>query len=427
MNSQLQVIIATTVFLSTYALIISEKINRTVVALLGAMLVLFFGIIDQQDAIAAIDFNTLGLLIGMMIIVNITGRTGVFEYIAIKAVKLAKGDPWLIMLSLAIITGLVSSLLDNVTSVLLIVPITLSITRDLDLDPLPFLITQILASNIGGASTLIGDPPNIMIGSATGLGFGDFIVNLLVPALITFMLTMVCLRFIYRSKLALKNQQVNKALALNEQTAIKDYALLKKSVIVLLLTIIGFTLHQFVHLESATIALSGATLLLLITKEEPEDVLLGVEWPTIFFFIGLFILVGALEHVGVIDYIAQKALSATGGSKIISALSILWLSAFGSAFVDNIPFVATMIPLIQKMGQLGGISDLNPLWWSLSLGACLGGNGTLVGASANMIVAGLAEKQGVPISFRYYLKICFPLMIMSIVVSSIYIYFAYLL
>ena len=427
MQGNFSVLAVSVIFLVTYGLIISEKINRTVVALLGGMLVLFLGILDQKTAITAIDFNTLGLLVGMMIIVGITRRTGVFEYLSIKAAKVAKGDPWLIMLFLAIITALLSAILDNVTAVLLIVPITLSMTDELDIDPVPYLITQILASNIGGATTLIGDPPNIIIGSATGLGFNDFLINLLVPTLVTFIVTMAILRMVYRKKLIVTEARRKKLLFLDETQAIKDTALLKKSLAVLLLTVLGFILHKTVHLDSATIALGGATLLLLVTKEEPEDILLAVEWPTIFFFIGLFILVGALEHVGIIEFIAHKALSLTGGSLPFSAMLILWLSAIGSAFVDNIPFVATMIPLIQKMGQLGGITNMEPLWWSLSLGACLGGNGTLVGASANVIVAGIAEKHGVPISFRSFLKIGFPLMILSIIISSIYIYFTYLI
>ena len=422
-----QVIAASVVFFLTYALIISEKLHRTVVALMGAMLVLFLGILDQELAVEAIDFNTIGLLIGMMIIVGITRRTGVFEFLAIKAAKMAKGNPWLIMFFLAAITALTSALLDNVTTVLLMVPVTFSITQELELNPIPFLLTQIISSNIGGTATLIGDPPNIMIGSATGLGFLDFVINLTLPVIVIFFVTMFLLKIIYRKQLVVEESLKARIMDFKEIEAIKDYALLKKSLLVLGLTIFGFVLHQFLHMESATIALGGATLLLLITREEPEDILLSVEWPTIFFFAGLFVLVGALEHVGVIEWVARKSLEATGGALTLTTLLILWLSAIASAFVDNIPFVATMIPLIQKMGELGGIENLKPLWWALSLGACLGGNGTLIGASANVIVAGLAEKQGYPISFKYFLKIAFPLMILSIVISTAYIFLAYLL
>ncbi|NLI92907.1 MAG: ArsB/NhaD family transporter [Peptococcaceae bacterium] len=421
----IDLIIAVVAFLVTYALIISEKIHRSVVALAGAMFVVFFGVIRQEEAIRAIDFNTIGLLIGMMIIVGITRRTGIFEYIAIKSAKWAKGDPWYILLFLSIITAVFSAFLDNVTTVLLIVPVTFSITAALNLNPTPFLITQILASNIGGTATLIGDPPNIMIGSATGLGFMDFVVNLTLPILIIFIVTMLILKMIYRKQLITTEPLKANIMSFEEGNAIKDRALLKKSLAVLGLTILGFILHQFLHLESATIALSGASLLLLVTKEEPEDILLSVEWPTIFFFVGLFILVGALEHVGVLEVIAQKSIEATGGALVQTSMLILWLSAIASAFLDNIPFVATMIPLIKTMGQLGGIENLNPLWWALSLGACLGGNGTLIGASANVIVAGLAEKNGTIISFKGYLKIAFPLMILSIILSSLYIYVRY--
>lgn len=422
----IQVTVAVTVFLVTYGLIISEKLHRTVVALLGAVLVLSLGIIDQKTALKAIDFNTIGLLIGMMIIVGITRRTGVFEFLAVKAAKLSKGNPWRIMLSLAAITAVTSALLDNVTTVLLIVPVTFSITTELELNPVPFLITQILASNIGGTATLIGDPPNIMIGSATGLGYMDFLLNLIVPVLITFAVTMWILKLVYRKDMVVSESQKAKILAFDELQSIKDYGLLKKSLGVLMLTIVGFVLHQFLHLESATVALGGATLLLLITGEEPEDILLAVEWPTLFFFAGLFVLVGALEHVGVIEWVAKESLAATQGAMLQTSMLILWLSAIASAFVDNIPFVATMIPLIQKMGEIGGMPDLKPIWWALSLGACLGGNGTLIGASANVIVAGLAEKQGVAISFKGFMKLAFPLMILSICISSVYIYIAYL-
>jgi Na+/H+ antiporter NhaD/arsenite permease-like protein len=270
------------------------------------MLVIILGVIEQKDAIEAIDFNTIGLLIGMMIIVGITRRSGVFEFLAIKSAKLAKGDPWHIMLFLSIITAVLSGLLDNVTTVLLIVPVTFSITAALNLNPVPFLITQILASNIGGTATLIGDPPNIMIGSATKLGFMDFVANLIIPIILIIIITVFIIKIIYRKELITQDSLKEKIMNFEENNSLKDRALLKKSLIVLLLTILGFVLHQFLHLESATIALSGAALLLFITREEPEDILLAVEWPTIFFFAGLFILVGSLEHVGVGSYRSQS-------------------------------------------------------------------------------------------------------------------------
>lgn len=421
------VVITLVIFFLTYGLIISEMINRTVVALIGASLILFANVINQEQAIKYIDFNTIGLLIGMMIIVGITRRTGVFEYMAIKAAKLAKGDPLLIMASLSAVTAITSALLDNVTTVLLIVPVTFSICYKLEIDPFPFLISQILASNIGGTATLIGDPPNIMIGSVSGLSFMDFLSNLFVPILITFIATILVLRVVYRKQLITSELSKSRIMELQEVEAIKDYALLKKSLLVLTLTILGFIFHNMLHLEPATIALGGATFLIFITKEEPEDILLAVEWPTLFFFAGLFIIVGALDHVGVIEWVARKSIEATSGAVVSTTMLILWLSAIASAFIDNIPFVATMIPLIQKMGQIGGIENLRPFWWALSLGACLGGNGTLIGASANVIVAGLSEKNGVVITFRGFMKIAFPLMILSIIISSVYIFVAYLI
>ncbi|MTV49564.1 hypothetical protein GJ688_11310 [Heliobacillus mobilis] len=425
MTAQTQVIVAVAIFLLTYAFIISEKIHRMVVAMLGAVVFLLLGIMSQEDAIHAIDFNTLGLLIGMMIIVGITRRTGVFEFIAVKAAKVAKGDPLRILVLLSLITAFASAFLDNVTTVLLVVPVTFSIAQEMDVNPMPFLISEILASNIGGTATLIGDPPNIMIGSATGLSFNDFILNLTLPIVIILIVTVMILRRLYRDDLVADEERKARVMAFDEREQIKDWALLKKSLLVLALTILGFILHGLLNLESATIALAGAILLLAITREEPEDILLHVEWPTIFFFVGLFVLVGGLEHLGVIRWIAQEGLKLTGGLLGPTAMFVLWISAIASAFVDNIPFVATMIPMIKAMGEMSGM-DLNPLWWSLALGACLGGNGTLIGASANVIVAGLAEKNGFPISFMGFMKVAFPLMLVSIVISTIYVGVRYL-
>jgi len=426
LSEQYQVVIATSVFLITYVVIVSEKVHRTVAALVGAALVVLAGIIDPEKAVHAIDFNTIGLLVGMMIIVGITRHTGVFEYLAIKAAKSSKGEPLRIMAALTLITAVLSALLDNVTTVLLIVPVTFAIARQLKITPLPFLIAEIIASNIGGTATLIGDPPNIMIGSATDLGFMDFIFNLTPVVVVIYVLTIPLLQLIYRKQLLAREDLQANIMRLNEQEELKDPVLLRKSLLVLSLTIFGFALHQYVHLESSVIALSGATLLLLITKEDPEHALQIVEWPVIFFFIGLFVVVGALEEVGVIEAVARWSLEMTGGNVLPTGVLILWLSAVASSFVDNIPFVATMIPLIHDMGRIGGIADLNFLWWSLSLGACLGGNGTVIGASANVVVIGMAEKRGQYIGFTDYFKIAFPLMLMSIVISTGYLLFWYI-
>lgn len=420
MSENTQVILATAVFLATYGIIVSEKIHRTVIALVGAGIMALTKILSPEQAVEAIDFNTIGLLVGMMIIVGITRQTGVFEYLAIKAAKRSNGQPLKIMAALALVTAVLSAFLDNVTTVLLIVPVTFAIANKLEINPLPILIAEILASNIGGTSTLIGDPPNIMIGSATGLGFVDFMVNLAPVIAVVYVLTLFFLRIIYRKQLVTRPELQKSIMDMDEDKEIKDHSLLRKCLIVLALTISGFILHQFVHLESSVIALSGASLLLLLSREDPEHILHAVEWPVIFFFVGLFILVGALEHVGVIETVAKVALDLTGGQMVPTAMLILWISAIASAFVDNIPFVATMIPMLQDMGRLGGIENLNLLWWSLSLGACLGGNGTIIGASANVVVIGMAEKRGFHISFVGYMKIAFPLMIMSIIVSTIY-------
>ncbi|MCL6638292.1 MAG: ArsB/NhaD family transporter [Firmicutes bacterium] len=425
MPDQSQAIIATAVFLLTYAIIVSEKIHRTIVAFFGAALVVVSGIIHPEKAVEAIDFNTIGLLVGMMIIVGITRQTGVFEYLAVKAAKRSNGEPLKILAALALVTAVLSAFLDNVTTVLLIVPVTFAIAAQLQISPLPFLITEIIASNVGGTATLIGDPPNIMIGSATGLGFMDFVFNLTPVIVVIYVLTVFLIQLIYRGQMVTRPELQANIMQLNEQDEIKDPVLLRKCLLVLSLTVLGFILHQYVHLESSVIALSGASLLLLVTREDPEHALQAVEWPVIFFFIGLFVLVGALEEVGVIEAVAKWSLDVTGGNMVPTGMLILWLSAIASAFVDNIPFVATMIPLIQDMGRLGGIGDLNFLWWSLSLGACLGGNGTAIGASANVVVIGMAEKRGTHISFVGFMKIAFPLMLMSILVSTGYLLFWY--
>ncbi len=415
-----QMIIATAIFLITYAVIVSEKIHRTVAALSGAALVMLLKIIDLEKSVEAIDFNTIGLLVGMMIIVGITRRTGIFEYLAIRAAKGSQGEPLRIIAALSLITAVLSALLDNVTTVLLVVPVTFAIARQLEVTPLPFLVAEILASNIGGTATLIGDPPNIMIGSATALGFMDFLFNLTPVVVVVYVLTIFIIRLVYRKQLVTRPELQAGIMELDERETIKDPVLLRRSLFVLSLTVFGFVLHQYVHLESSVIALGGASLLLLITRQDPERPLQSVEWPVIFFFIGLFVVVGALVEVGVVEAVAGWALGLTGGSILPTGILILWLSAIASSFVDNIPFVATMIPLIQDMGRLGGITDLNFLWWSLSLGACLGGNGTIIGASANLIVIGMAEKRGELITFTGFLKVGFPLMLMSILISTAY-------
>ncbi|MFZ5967058.1 MAG: ArsB/NhaD family transporter [Bacillota bacterium] len=424
MSNTLQLFIVTSIFVLTYGVIISEKINRTTIAFLGATLLVLFKIINLEVAIEAVDFDTILLLIGMMIIINILKRTGLFQYIAIKSAKSAKGDPLRILIMLALVTAVSSAFLDNVTTVLLIAPVTLVITETLEIDPIPFMIVQILAANIGGTATLIGDPPNIMIGSETSLGFMDFIINLSPVVIVIFIVTILIIKRIFYSQLHVKDELKHKIMEFDENLSLKDTQLLVKSLIVLFITIAGFVLHQFIHLETAVVALTGASILLLVSKVDPEEIFQEIEWLTIFFFAFLFILVGALEEVGIIEFIAKKVISITNGNLLSTTLLILWVSGIVSAFLDNIPFVATMIPLIQSIGTLTNM-DITPLWWSLALGACLGGNGTLVGASANVVVAGILEKHKHKISFFEYMKLAFPLMLLSIIISTVYLYLFY--
>lgn len=422
-------IVAIVIFVIAYALIISEKVHRTIVGLFGAMLMILFGIISQETAVHHIDFNTLGLLMGMMIIVNITSETGLFNFLAIWAAQKVKAQPVALLVVLSTITMVCSALLDNVTTVLLTVPITFSITSQLKVDVMPYLIAQILSSNIGGTATLIGDPPNIMIGSAVGLDFMAFVENLSLISILIFIFLQFILIAVYRKELHTQPELQDKIMRLPAGAQITDHALLRKCLSVIFLTITLFVLHGSLGLESATVALSGAGLLLLLTATRDENaivkVLSKIEWPAIFFFGGLFILVGALVETGVIRMLAAEAIHATGGNVEATAMLILWMSAIASAFIDNIPFVATLIPLIQDMGQMG-LSDLTPMWWSLALGACLGGNGTLIGASANVVVASMSAQRGRPISFLGFMKIAFPVMIFTVLVSSVYVYLRYL-
>ena len=422
-------IVAIVIFVAAYALIISEKIHRTIIGICGAMLMILLGIINQETAIHHIDFNTLGLLMGMMVIVNITSETGLFNYLAIWAAKKVEAKPISLLVALSLLTAVCSALLDNVTTVLLTVPITFSITKQLNVDVKPFLIAQILSSNIGGTATLIGDPPNIMIGSAVGLQFMDFITNLTAICILIFIVTIALLIVTYGKKLHTTDELREKVMQLDEKSQIVEPRLLKKCLFALAITISLFVLHGQLHLDTATAAMTGAGLLLLISFPQKEamiaKVLSKVEWLAIFFFAGLFILVGALVETGVIKMLAEEAIKITNGDLTATSMLILWMSAYASAFIDNIPFVATLIPLIQDMGQMG-MTNLDPVWWSLSLGACLGGNGTLIGASANVVVASMAAQRGKPISFISFMKIALPMMTLSIAISSVYIWLRYL-
>ena len=428
--------VATALFALTYAVIMSEKVNRAIVALTGAGLVILLGVAEQKEAMNAVDFNTLGLLLGMMLIVNITRRSGLFQYVAIWSAKKVGANPWGVMLMMSIVTAVFSALLDNVTTVLLTVPVTLLITEELKVKPYPYLFAQIFASNIGGTATLIGDPPNIMIGSAVGLTFNDFVYNLTPVVVVVLAVTMVPLYFIWGRHLRAGDEERQRVMNFNEREAITDPRLLKQSLTVIALVILGFVLQRQIGIEPATIAVFGAAVLLLADNfgRDPETqshnvhaALSEAEWITLMFFLGLFVLVHGVEKAGLIHMMAQALVDFTQGNFPLTAVLILWSSAIASAFIDNIPFVATMIPLIKNLAPaFGGEQAIMPLWWALSLGACLGGNGTLIGASANLVVAGLAGRAGVHFRFVEYLKVAFPLMLISIVISHAYVVWRFL-
>ena len=428
--------VSSILFVVTYAVIVSEKVNRAIASLLGAGLMVMLGVLNQETAISGIDFNTLGLLTGMMVIVAITKRSGVFQYIAVWSAKKVKAHPWGILLMLSVVTAVFSALLDNVTTVLLIVPVTLLICHELDLSPYPYLFAEIFCSNIGGTATLIGDPPNIMIGSAVNLTFNDFLFNLAPIVPLILLVTMGIIYLVWGRKLHATDDARKRIMRFREKDAITDARLLKQSLFVLFLVIGGFVLAHQLRLEPASIAMFGAAFLLLLSNlsrspekqsENVQKIFSKVEWVTIFFFIGLFVAVKGIEQAGVLEILADRALGMTGGDMTLTALTILLISAIVSAIVDNITFVATMIPLIKSMAPtFGGAENLMPLWWSLALGACLGGNGSLVGASANLIVAGFAERSGHRIRFLPFMAAAFPLMILSVLIASVYIYLRYL-
>ncbi len=431
---------ATVLFILMYAAIITEKIDKTVVAIFGAGLVLMFKILDQHEAFHTeefgIDWNVVFLLISMMTIVNLIRPTGLFEYVAIKSAKFGRGEPLRIMLIFAVITAVFSALLDNVTTVLLIAPVTLFIADALEVDPVPFLIVEALASNIGGTATLIGDPPNIMIASKAKLDFMDFIINLMPVVIVMMVALLIVIRLVFGKRLSVSSELKERILAMDERAAIKDKVMLTKGLLVLTLVLIGFVFHGVFDYEPASIALFGAGLLLVISNtRHPHKILAEIEWPTIFFFMGLFIVIGAVVKVGLITFISAEVLAITEGNLLGTSMLVMWFSAFASAFVDNIPYVATMNPLIINMAHnlwpnLHGTAllhnpDLMPLWWSLALGSCLGGNGTAIGASANVIVVGMAAQNGKKISFLRFMAYGFPIMILTVSIAAVYLWLRY--
>ena len=432
--------IATAIFLIAYAVIVSEKVHKTIIAIFGAGLMLVLKILQQHEAFHVeefgVDWNVIFLLISMMVIINLMRPTGVFEYIAIKSAKWGKGEPFRIMVIFAIVTAVLSALLDNVTTVLLIVPVTILIADALQVDALPYLISCALASNIGGTATLIGDPPNIMIASKAQLNFMDFIYHLAPVIIITMVFYIFVIKLIWGRKMKTKDELKQRIMAMKENEAIKDPVMLKKSLFVLALVLTGFVFHGMLHFQPATVALVGAGLLLLLSRtHEPHHILAEVEWPTIFFFMGLFIIIGGIVKVGLIKWMSVQVLAITQGNLFATSMVVMWFSAFASAFIDNIPYVATMNPLIIDMAKqlwpnVTGLNllhhpDLMPIWWSLALGACLGGNGTAIGASANVIVVGMSEKLGKRISFGKFMLYGIPIMVLTVFMSTIYVWIRY--
>jgi Na+/H+ antiporter NhaD/arsenite permease-like protein len=427
--------VSTLILVLTYAVIIWDRFNRAVVALLGAAILILVGALDQVEAVKGIDWNTIGLLTGMMILVSIARRSGMFQFVAIWSAQRVNANPAGILLLLQIVTAVLSALLDNVTTVLLIVSVTLAITDELDVPAYPFLFAEIFASNIGGASTLIGDPPNILIGSGAGLDFNAFLVVLGPVIVVVMLVQLLIIHVTWGRKLHASPQARMLVMGMHAAGTITDWTLMRQSLVVFALVMLAFVLARWLHLEPATIALGGAALLLLLhtwrgsSEQQTEAVhnsLAEVEWITIFFFVGLFILVHAVEVSGLLGLIADALVSATGGHLPAAAYAILWGSALLSAIIDNIPFVATMMPVVKGMAPaFGGPDKIEPLWWSLSLGACLGGDATLVGSSANLLVAGLGERNGVPFRFVSYSLYALPMTIVSIAICHVYLWWRF--
>ena len=412
------------VFVAAYALIALDRVDRTLVALLAGLGLVALGVLDQHAAFEAIDLNVIFLLAGMMVIAGIVGRTGFFDWLAVRSVRLSRGDPLRLLLVLCTVTAVLSAFLDNVTTVVLTTPITLSVARQLAVSPKPYLISQILASNIGGTGTLIGDPPNILIGSAAGLDFGSFLVHLGPVTVVIFGVFLGLMWLLFRSHLQVPSHRREAALEATERDTITDRPLLARALVVAACTLVGFIAHSALGLEAATVALLGATVLLLIARIDVHEALRDIEWSTLFFFVGLFVLVEAVVEVGIVGSIGQSLATAAAGDTSVAAVALLWFSALASALIDNIPYTATAIPIVHQLIESG--LDADALWWSLALGACLGGNLTIVGASANIVVANAAAREGHPIAFVEFLRYGAIVVAMSLVIATGYVWVRYL-
>lgn len=411
-------IIAVAVFLIVILLIITERVHRTAAAMAGAMVLILTGIMSADKALSYIDFNTIGVLVGMMIFVAIVRQSGMFEYIAVRAAKAVHGDPWKIMVAFTLITAVLSAILDNVTTVLLVGPMSIAIARMLKIDPVPFLMGQILASNVGGTATLIGDPPNIIIGSAAHLSFMDFLDNTGFAVLFILVVLILLMKIVYEKKIELGTVDTSAVEELDPSKSITNRALMRKGILVLICVIVGFMFHDKLGIDSCVVALTAAAVMLIIGREDVDQAIQDVEWTTILFFMSLFVVVGGLTETGIIKELASKIIDATDGHPMMTMLVLLWASALLSSILDNIPFVATLIPLILAM-QADGM-DVTSFWWAISLGACLGGNGTMIGASANVVLSDISTKHGYPITFKSYLKVGMPFMLLSIVISTVF-------
>ena len=421
-------IIALLVFILTYLCIITEWINKMLAALIGGFVIIVLGVVDQTLAFSAIDWNVIFFLIGMMLTISVMRQTGMFMYIAIKTAKIAKGSPLKIMAMMFVATAVISAILGSVTTIMILVPIVLLIAEELKITPAPFIITMVIASNMGGASTMIGDPPNILIASATKYTFIDFFLNL-TPAIVIVMIgSLGLIWLLYRGKMYVSNERRAKIMEYNDKNLITNPKLLWITLGVVGLMLLAFIFQKPLHLENATIAMAAGLILVFIgSRKKVEEIILNdIDWITIFFFIGLFMIVEGLVHTGFIDLLAQGVMSITNGEPKTTSMVILWLSGILSGWIDNIPFVAAMIPMIKSIGlQMQNVAQVQPLWWALSLGTCLGGNGTLVGASANIVAVGIANRNGYKISFMDYTKIGLIFALESMLLSSAYIWFRY--